>query len=205
VSEEPGASAESRLYRIEQLPLPGMLSIQPTVHTDERGRLIKLFHEEAFGAFGLPRQFTEVFVSDSRKRVVRGLHFQRPPSACGKVVTCLAGAVFDVAVDLRHGSPTFGEHAIVTLNGESATMLYLPPGLAHGFAVLGDHALMAYLATSQHNPELDDGVRWDSAGLPWPYRDPIVSERDRSLLPLSRLASPFTFDGTKGSQGSHGE
>ena len=77
-------------------------------------------------------------------------------------------------------------------------------GIAHGFAVLGDHALMAYLTTSAHDPELDDGVRWDSAGVLWPYRDPIVSERDRSLLPLSRLASPFTLDATEGSPGWHG-
>jgi dTDP-4-dehydrorhamnose 3,5-epimerase len=112
------------------------------------------------------------------------------------VVTCIAGAAFDVALDLRSGSPTYGRHEVITLTGHDATIVYLPAGLAHGFAVLGDHAVMAYLTTSLHDPQLDDGVHWHSIGVAWPYADPVVSERDRTLPVLSELKSPFTFEAT---------
>ena len=178
---------DTHLYRAESLSLPGMLRLEPIVRRDDRGRLVKLFSEGAFEELGLPVRFSEVFISESSTRVIRGMHFQRPPAAQGKVVSCIAGAALDVALDLRRGSPTFGRHEVVTLTGDAATMVYLP-------AVMGDHAVMAYLTTSVHDAQMDDGVRWDSIGVAWPYDCPVVSARDRALPALSDVGSPFTFD-----------
>ena len=179
---------------MRKLAIPGVLKVAPKLRPDERGSFAKLFHRGTFQVLGLPTDFAEVFVTESRAQVVRGLHFQRPPKALDKLVVCLRGQVLDVLLDLRVGSPTYGRHVTVALSGESMDVLCVPAGVAHGFAALSEHAVMMYMTTEAYDPLLDDGIRWDSADVEWPCASPLVSERDMSFPPLSALDSPFVFE-----------
>jgi dTDP-4-dehydrorhamnose 3,5-epimerase len=180
---------------VRETGLAGCLQIKPPVHRDARGFFVKPFQFSAFEALGLPADFQEVFFSHSRQGVIRGLHFQYPPAAQHKLVYCVAGKVLDVVVDLRRDSPTFGVCESFSLSSEEWTMLMIPVGFAHGFATLSAEAVMAYHVTTEHDPSLDSGIRWDSIGFEWPWPDPILSERDRSLEPLDTFSSPFGVDG----------
>jgi dTDP-4-dehydrorhamnose 3,5-epimerase len=110
-----------------------------------------------------------------------------------KLVACIAGEVLDAVVDLRQGSPTFHRHLLIELSAEKANLLYIPPGMAHGFYTLSGSATVLYSVSTQHSPAHDAGVRWDSAGIPWPNPDPLLSPRDAALPPLSSFDSPFTM------------
>jgi dTDP-4-dehydrorhamnose 3,5-epimerase len=187
-----------RLFTTRELSLSGPLVLTPARRTDERGWLAKLFHVDVFAGLGLPARIGELFVTSSGARVVRGLHFQRPPAAQAKLVTCLAGEVQDVVVDIRKGSPTYGQNSAVHLDAHSGDVLYIPTGFAHGFAVLAPPALMLYAATHVWDQSCDDGVRWDSADVAWPFADPIVSERDAYLPLFTELDSPFSWTGHAG-------
>ena len=182
------------LFVARRLPLSGPLVLTPRRRLDDRGWLTKLFHADAFAQMGLPGGLQEVFATCSGARVVRGLHFQAPPATQAKLVTCLTGAVLDVVLDIRAGSVTYGRHCTVDLDGEHGELLYLPAGFAHGFAVVADPALMLYAVTHVWEPSCDAGVRWDSAGVDWPYADAVISERDAALPSLDRLVSPFAVD-----------
>ncbi|PYE55902.1 dTDP-4-dehydrorhamnose 3,5-epimerase [Deinococcus yavapaiensis] len=173
-------------------PLPGCWILKPKVVADERGRFVKTYVEKALASHGLATHFPEEFYSVSRKGVVRGLHFQRPPHEHAKLVYCSAGRVLDVVVDLRSGSPTYGKAHGVELSASEATMLYVPIGFAHGFFALED-ATMHYKVTSVHAPTHDDGILWTSINFKWPVRDAIVSARDRCLAPLDELKSIFSW------------
>jgi dTDP-4-dehydrorhamnose 3,5-epimerase len=129
-------------------PLPGCYEIQPRVLSDARGSFVKTFHRDWFAECGLATEFAEVYYSMSDRRVLRGLHFQLPPHDCAKLVYCVAGQVMDVAVDLRVGSPTFGQFTHLELSAERANLVYLPTGLAHGFYTLSEQAVMVYHVTT---------------------------------------------------------
>ena len=172
--------------------LAGCHVIVPAVHPDDRGVLVKTYLESAFADRGLPTHFPEQFYSRSHRGVVRGMHVQLPPAAQGKLVCCVAGAVFDVVVDLRAGSPTYGRHLTFRLTAEDWQMLYIPVGLAHGFAAVSEEATLAYLATAEYAPGTDGGIRWDSAGIDWPVEAPTISRRDAELPPLAEYRTPFT-------------
>ena len=174
--------------------LPGCYEISSGVRGDERGRFVKTFHESEFKAAGLRTDLREAFFTVSRGGVLRGLHFQRPPADHAKLVCCTAGSILDAAVDLRRGSPTFGRHVLVELDGDLGSSIYLPRGLAHGFYVMTEQATVWYLVTSAHSPEHDTGIRWDSAGIPWPDPAPLVSERDRLFPRLEEFVTPFSYD-----------
>ncbi len=169
------------------LDIPDVVVVRPTAHTDGRGSFVETYRRSAFVAAGIDA----VFVQDNRVRsgsgVLRGLHFQRSPAAQGKLIQVLWGAVFDVAVDLRRGSPWYGRWLGHELTAESGEMLWVPPGFAHGYAVLGEGADVGYKVTAEYDPSLDAGVCWDDAELAvrWPYANPIVSARDRALPPLA--------------------
>lgn len=179
--------------KIEETAISGCFKIMPRVFRDERGSFIKTFHSDLFADHGLVTSFAEEFYSWSKRGVLRGLHFQTPPSDHTKMVTCLSGEVFDVVVDLRVGSPTFGHHEIITLRAADATVLYIPSGLAHGFMALGDEALMYYQVTSVHDPACDKGIHWNSAGIAWPISKPVVSARDAAFPTLTEFVTPFCF------------
>ena len=169
--------------QIFECPLAGLKVIQLDVHGDARGFFIERFHAGRFKAAGLPVDYAQDNHSRSAPGILRGLHYQHTPPQ-GKLVGVLRGRVWDVAVDIRPRSATFGQHHGVELSGENGLLLWMPPGFAHGFCVLGDEpADMLYKVTGQYNQSGEGGIRFDDAELhiPWPVSGPTVSERDRHL------------------------
>ncbi len=182
------------MFEKRSCPLSGAYELLPSVLGDERGRFIKTYHEPAFAELGLPFVLAEEFLTTSQHGVIRGLHFQSPPHDHIKVVCCVVGEVLDVLLDLRVGSPTYGQHARFFLSAERSTVLYIPPGIAHGFCVTGPgDATLLYKVSTPYAPAHDTGIRWDSAGIDWPISAPTLSERDRALPALSKFISPFRF------------
>lgn len=165
--------------------LPGVRLIEPRVFGDERGFFYESFHAPRFAEHGLPTEWTQDNHSRSRGGVLRGLHYQlhRPQ---GKLVTCVRGEVFDVAVDIRRGSPTFGRWIGVTLSGDRPQYLWIPPGFAHGFCVLSEVADFVYKCTDIYQADDDRGVLWSdpSIGIEWPLAQPSLSGKDVTYLPL---------------------
>ncbi len=182
---------------IADLALPGCRAITPFVFDDERGRFVKTYHAPSFRKMGIDDVFVEDFYSISRRGVVRGLHFQVPPAQANKLVTCIEGRIFDVLLDLRRGSPTYGRHLTLTLDGTAGTLVYLPAGIAHGFCALTEGAVVLYRMTAVHAADCDKGIRWDSAGIEWPVQAPILSKRDAAFPTLAEFSSPFTYEGGK--------
>lgn len=174
--------------------IPGCTIVATRSIGDVRGAFAKTFHADSFAAAGLRTDWREEYHSHSRAGVVRGMHFQTPPADHAKLVYCLAGAVLDVVVDLRVGSPTYRQVIAETLSAENGLGLYAPSGCAHGFAAIGEDSLMLYKVTSVHAPECDAGIAWDTIGFDWPVASPLLSDRDRAHPPLADFASPFRFD-----------
>lgn len=183
------------MTRVENLAVPGAKRVVLRRFVDARGAFVKTFVHSLFARHGLPTQFAEEYHSVSRRGVLRGMHFQAPPHDHAKVVCCLAGVVLDAFVDLRVGSPTYRQAVTIRLDADEPTLLCLPPGVAHGFYTLSEQALVAYKVTSEHAPSHDLGVRWDSIGVEWPDRQPLVSPRDAAFPALDDYASPFRWSG----------
>jgi dTDP-4-dehydrorhamnose 3,5-epimerase len=179
--------------RIESIQIPGCYQIFPKKIEDKRGSFVKTFEWEKFEEAGLVTNFAEEYYSHSQKSVLRGLHFQVPPHEHTKIVYCLKGEVFDVLVDLRCGSPTFGKASKFILSAESANLLYIAPGIAHGFYVLSEEAVLQYKVTSSYKEAFDSGINWNSVEIDWPSKSPNISVRDNSLEALSSFKSPFTL------------
>jgi dTDP-4-dehydrorhamnose 3,5-epimerase len=179
--------------QFREISLPGCYEIVPQIFQDNRGLFVKTFHEELFSAQGLITTFAEEFYSLSHKGVLRGFHFQVPPKDLVKLVYCVMGATFDVLVDLRVGSPTFGRHAVCELSAEKANMIYIPSGLAHGFYAKTSQVLMMYKVSAVYSSEHDSGILWNSLNIPWPDHAPLISERDKSFLPFAKFVSPFRY------------
>ena len=169
-------------FEIFKTGIPGCFELLPVVHKDPRGAFVKTFHSEEFKAHGLETDFKEDYYSVSGKNVLRGLHYQKPPHDHVKLVYCVSGTVFDAVLDLRRGSPTFGKHSVIELNAEKANMLYIPKGMAHGFYTLSETAVMLYKVSSLYSPASDRGILWNSAGIPWPVKAPVISARDSGLM-----------------------
>jgi dTDP-4-dehydrorhamnose 3,5-epimerase len=156
-----------------------MLLVQPQFHADARGYFTETFHAERYAQAGIPGPFVQDNLSFSQQGVLRGLHYQWPGPQ-GKLVYVLQGEVFDVAVDIRRGSPSFGRWVGVTLSAENHHQLWIPPGFAHGFCVTSDTALVAYKCTEYYAPENEHSIRWDDAdiGIAWPVSAPLLSGKD---------------------------
>ena len=168
--------------------LPGVLLIEPRVHADARGAFFELYRADAYAALSAGA-FVQDNVSVSRRGVVRGLHFQHPrPQA--KLVQTLRGEVFDVAVDVRRGSPTFGRAMWATLSEESRRQVLIPAGFAHGFLVTSDEAVVLYKCTDYYAPDCERSIRWNdpSLAIPWPRVGPLLSPRDERAPLLAELA-----------------
>jgi dTDP-4-dehydrorhamnose 3,5-epimerase len=168
--------------------IPDVLIIEPDIHRDLRGSFLELYHEERYRGIVAAR-FVQDNVSRSRRGVLRGLHFQTGTPQ-GKLVTVIEGLIFDVAVDLRRGSPTFGAHAAMTLSAENPCQIYIPDGFAHGFLDIGDFALVSYTCTALYDPAGERGVRWNdpTLSIAWPVIvEPILSEKDAALPTLSSI------------------
>lgn len=178
--------------RIKKTDIEGCFEVLPLDLQDHRGRFVKPYHQDEFKELGLDLTIREEYYSVSNKRVLRGLHFQLPPVATKKLVTCLDGTIIDAVVDLRKNSPTFRKYFTIELSAEKGNQLYIPEGLAHGFCTLSEEATVLYMCSTVYSPEHDTGIRWDSAGIPWPVTDPIVSEKDRHLISLEQFNTPFS-------------
>jgi dTDP-4-dehydrorhamnose 3,5-epimerase len=181
---------------IQPLELPGVLLVHPRVHGDARGFFLETFQAGRYAEAGIPGPFVQDNWSRSVKGTLRGLHFQQP-HAQGKLVSVMSGAVWDVAVDVRRGSPTFGRHVAVELSAENKAQLWIPPGFAHGFCVLSDSADLVYKCTAPYIPEADRSLRWNDPALdiPWPVRSPLLSARDLSAPLLADAPALPTYDG----------
>jgi len=182
------------MFNFKETKIAGCIEIQPKPFQDDRGRFVKIFHTLEFEKLQLSTRFIEEFYSFSKPGVLRGLHFQIPPHDHEKLVYCVQGEVFDVVLDLRLGSPTFGQAQHFILNTEQANMLYIPSGLAHGFCTMREPATLVYKVSSVHAPAHDQGILWSSIPIEWPIRTPIVSDRDSKFPTLAKFSSPFTYE-----------
>jgi dTDP-4-dehydrorhamnose 3,5-epimerase len=164
-------------------PIPGLKIITPKWFTDERGFFLETYKSEDFAGFGIPDTFRQDNHSRSKRGVLRGLHFQRPPRAQGKLVQVVRGRVWDVAVDIREESAAFGKWYGMELSDKNKLMLYVPPGFAHGFVALEDDTDFLYKCTDLYAPECESGIRYDDPdlGIDWPVADPVINEKDMSL------------------------
>lgn len=171
--------------------IDGLRLIHSKVFPDQRGYLLQSWVGSALEQAGIPSSFRQAIQSESHRGVLRGLHFQWDPPM-GKLVRCVAGAVLDVAVDVRHGSPTLGDHVMVELNDQNHATFWLPAGFAHGFVALADHTIVLYECSAEHSAN-EAGIRWNDAalGIAWPDMAFNVSEKDRSAPTLAEwLADP---------------
>lgn len=173
---------------VVETELPGVRVVEPQRYPDDRGYFMELWHRERYAAAGFPARFVQDNISRSRRHVLRGLHYQHP-SPQGKLIGVLEGRVFDVAVDIRRGSPTFGAWVGETLSSENGRQLYVPEGFAHGFVVLSDTALVLYKCTAFYAPDCEHSIRWDdpALGIDWPVEAPILSEKDAAAPTLETL------------------
>lgn len=179
---------------IKASTISGCFELQPKVLHDARGKFVKVFHEQAFAAHGLETAFAEEYYSVSHRNVIRGLHFQLPPMDHVKLVYCVAGEVLDAVVDLRVGSATYGQYALFELSAAKANSIYIPKGMAHGFYTRSAQATMVYKVSTIYSPPHDEGVLWNSAAIPWPTSDAVLSARDEGFLPLDQFVSPFRYE-----------
>src|SRR5215213_10240771 len=181
---------------MERLPtrLDGLVLLAPAVHGDGRGFFIETYREDAWAQHGVPAAFVQDNQSRSRRGTLRGIHFQTHPGQ-GKLVRCARGRVWDVVVDLRVGSPTFGEWEGITLDDERGHQLWIPVGFGHGFCVVSDVADFVYKCTAYYDPATEAGIRFDdpAVGIDWPDVELLFSERDRVAPLLSEIADTLPF------------
>jgi dTDP-4-dehydrorhamnose 3,5-epimerase len=176
-------------FTFQSLEIPDVILIQPKHFADPRGWFMETYRASVFAANGIEAAFVQDNCSVSKRGVLRGLHFQRAPKAQGKLVRVVQGKIYDVAVDLREGSPTYGRWVGEVLSAENRRLVYVPPGFAHGFCVLGETAAVVYKVTAEYAPDCEGGVRWDDPqiGVRWPIADPVLSDRDARLPLLGEL------------------
>jgi len=182
--------------RIEETELAGLIVLTPRRFGDDRGWFAETWNAATLREAGIELDFVQDNHSFSaRKGTLRGLHYQSPPRAQGKLVRCTRGAVFDVAIDVRVGSPTFGRHASVELTPETGAQLLVPGGFLHGFVTLTDDTEVQYKCTDFYSAECDGAVHWDSAGIDWPGTDdPVVSAKDAGAPAFADWTSPFRME-----------
>ena len=181
--------------KIVETTLPGILIIEPRVFSDERGFFMETYHQQRFHEAGIGAEFVQDNHSYSTGCVVRGLHYQEP-NPQGKLVRCTRGAVFDVAVDIRRGSPHFGKWVGVELTEENKRMLWIPAGFAHGFSTLTDVADVVYKCTALYDAAADRSILWNDPqiGIEWPLRsEPRLSPKDAAAPRLSEAVLPETL------------
>ena len=186
--------------QIEALSIPEVLLISPTKHGDERGFFSEVYRQDGLAGYGVDLPFVQDnHVLSASRGVLRGLHFQLAPNAQGKLVRCTRGAILDVAVDIRHGSPTFGHHIAVELSLANWRQLWVPPGFAHGYVTLEPDCEVIYKVTSYYDPASERGLAWDDPALGIDWRVPVgqltLSPKDRTNPILADLAPAFSYFG----------
>jgi len=176
-------------FEFKKLEIQGVILIKPKVFEDERGFFMETYKKGEFEKVGIAGEFIQDNHSKSEYGVLRGLHFQREPYAQAKIVRCVHGAIYDVAVDLRKDSPTFGKYVSVNLSEDNKYQLYIPGGCAHGFLVLSDAAEVIYKVDNVYAPEYEEGLIWNDpeVNIPWPNDNPSLSPKDQKLPTLREL------------------
>ena len=178
-------------FEFKKTKINGVIIIIPKVFTDDRGFFMETYKKNDFFDAGITTEFVQDNHSHSKKNVLRGLHFQREPYPQAKLVRCIRGKIYDVAVDLRESSPTFGKYVGVELSDENNFQLYIPRGFAHGFLVLSESADVLYKVDNIYSPENESGMIWNdpTVNINWPIKNPILSEKDKKWPTLSELKS----------------
>ncbi len=179
-----------------QQPIPDVILIEPKAFGDDRGWFMETYKRSEFEANGIRVEFRQDNHSRSTaKGVIRGLHYQKDPAAQGKLVRCVDGAIYDVAVDIREGSPTYGRWVAAELSAEDRRMLWVPPGFAHGFCTLTDASEVVYKATAEYSAPHDRGIRWNdpAIGVTWPVKSPMLSPKDAQAPLLADADNNFQW------------
>ena len=187
-------------FQFQSLDIEGVILIKPIIFFDDRGFFMETFKRTDFEAHGIPSGFVQINYSHSSKGVLRGVHYQKNPRAQGKLVMVISGEIYDVAVDIRKGSPTFGKWVGQTLSAENHHMLYVPPGFAHGFFVISDEVDVLYSVTGgEYELGAEAGIIWDDPdiGISWPTDSPILSEKDAILPRLQDADNNFVYEGSE--------
>ncbi|MEA2097462.1 MAG: dTDP-4-dehydrorhamnose 3,5-epimerase [Patescibacteria group bacterium] len=183
-------------FEFKKLEIPEVVLIEPKVFADKRGFFLENYKYSEFANFGIKDNFAQDNHSKSIKGVLRGLHYQKLPKAQAKLVRCISGEFFDVAVDIRKGSPTFGKWVGEVLSAENKKMLYIPVGFAHGFCVLSDYAEISYKSSDEYSPEHEGAICWNdpTINISWSTKNPIVSEKDDQNKSLDEADNNFVYD-----------
>ena len=181
--------------KIIKTPIPDLLVVEPSVFNDQRGYFFEVYNQERYFNNNMQMQFVQDNESKSGKNVIRGLHFQKPPFAQGKLVRVIQGKVLDVAVDIRKGSPTYGSYHAVELDAISKRMFYIPEGFAHGFLTMEEDTIFAYKCTNYYNKESEGSLLWsdETIGIKWNIKNPILSEKDKIAPLFKDFNSPFKY------------
>ncbi len=184
-------------FTFKRLALAEVILVTPRAHSDARGFFRELYKRSEFSEGGIPDVFVQTNHSRSTLGVLRGLHYQIPPQAQGKLISVVRGAVFDVAVDIRKGSPTYGKWVGEVLSDENHRLLYVPEGFAHGFCVLSEVVDLCYQVTAEFAPDLDRGILWNDPqiGVAWPVADPQLSAKDAAQPLLAEADNAFVYPG----------
>lgn len=182
-------------FEFKNLEIVDVVLVKPVIAKDERGFFTEIYKYPDFKAFGIESIFCQVNHSLSKKGVLRGLHYQKKPSAQAKLIRVVRGKIFDVAVDIRKGSPSFGKSVGVNLDAEKREMLFIPEGFAHGFLTLSDEAEVEYLCSRVYSPPDERGLFFNdpALGIKWPIQDPILSTKDRIHSFLKDIDNNFVY------------
>ena len=184
-------------FQFQPLEIPDVILVKARAFPDARGFFMETYKHSEFETHGIPDVFVQDNFSHSTKGILRGLHYQKDPKAQGKLVSVLRGEIFDVAVDIRAGSPTFGKWVGVNLSAEKHELLFVPTGFSHVFLALSDEVDVLYKVTEEYAPEVDRGITWNDPdiGITWPLKSPILSEKDLELPPLKEADNNFSYQG----------
>ena len=185
-------------FTFKRLSIPDVILVEPQSFSDDRGFFFESFKESDFFSNGIDKNFVQDNFSHSVNGVIRGLHFQKAPKAQAKLVTVLKGKIFDVAVDIRKNSPTYGKWVSEILSDDTHNVLYVPEGFAHGFCVISDEADVHYKVSNEYSQEHERSIIWNDPKLniEWPIKKPIISNKDNKLSLLENLDNDFVYGDT---------
>lgn len=181
------------MYTVNNTKIDGCVEINATIYEDDRGITMKPFHVNEYASFGIYDEFKEELMVTSKKRVLRGLHFQKNPFSQAKLIHCAKGSIFDVAVDIRKNSSTYGQYVEFLVDSKKHNLAYIPVGFAHGYQVLEEDTTVIYKMSSIYSPNNEGGIRWDSLGIDWPLKNPVLSDKDWLLPKFEDFTSPFKY------------
>jgi len=179
------------IKKIEKLKIPGVYKILLNKHEDPRGGFIKTFNSKIFKENSINSEWAESYYSISKKNVIRGMHYQEKPYDQYKLVSCLNGEVMDVMLDLRKDSDMFKQYISLRISSDKPELIYMPPGIAHGFMAVEEDTLTYYKTSSVYSSNHDKGIHWNSIGFEWPTENPIISDRDNKFISLKDYSGDF--------------